>query len=49
MSEVCVVVREALEVTASVDYLNSLMKELGLEERDLSTLVHMLKRSKYSE
>ncbi|KAI3375126.1 hypothetical protein L3Q82_021640 [Scortum barcoo] len=40
LSEVSPVVRGALEKPASVDYLNTLMKELSLQEQDLLNLVH---------
>ncbi|XP_035526306.1 putative RNA polymerase II subunit B1 CTD phosphatase rpap2 [Morone saxatilis] len=43
LSEVCPVVREALEVPASVEYLNTLMEELGLQEQDLLNLVRLFK------
>uniref|UniRef100_A0A8C4EJB8 RNA polymerase II subunit B1 CTD phosphatase RPAP2 homolog n=1 Tax=Dicentrarchus labrax TaxID=13489 RepID=A0A8C4EJB8_DICLA len=43
LSEVCPVVREALKVPASVEYLNTLMEELGLQEQDLLNLVRLFK------
>ncbi|KAM4551434.1 putative RNA polymerase II subunit B1 CTD phosphatase rpap2 isoform 2-T2 [Odontesthes bonariensis] len=43
LSEVSPVVREALEKSASVEYLNTLMQELGLQEQDLLHLVQLLK------
>lgn len=36
-------VREALETPASVEYLNTLMEELGLQEQDLLNLVRLFK------
>lgn len=43
LSEVSPVVRKAVETPASVEYLNTLMKELGLQEQDLLNLVHLFK------
>ncbi|XP_041660137.1 putative RNA polymerase II subunit B1 CTD phosphatase rpap2 [Cheilinus undulatus] len=43
LCEVSVVVREALKKPASVDYLNTLMEELGLQKQDLLDLVRMFK------
>ncbi|XP_039999249.1 putative RNA polymerase II subunit B1 CTD phosphatase rpap2 isoform X2 [Xiphias gladius] len=43
LSEVSLVVREALETPASVAYLNTLMEELGLQEQDLLNLVRLFK------
>ncbi|AWP04336.1 putative RNA polymerase II subunit B1 CTD phosphatase RPAP2 isoform 2 [Scophthalmus maximus] len=43
LAAVSAVVREALQTTASVEYSNTLMEELGLQEQDLLNLVHMLK------
>ncbi|XP_074545224.1 putative RNA polymerase II subunit B1 CTD phosphatase rpap2 [Halichoeres trimaculatus] len=43
LSEVSLVVREALEKPASAVYLNTLMEELGLQQQDLLNLVQMLK------
>lgn len=36
-------VREALKTSASVEYLNTLMVELGLQEQDLLNLVQLFK------
>lgn len=41
LSEVSPVVREALEMPASVEYLSTLMEELGLQEQDLLNLVRV--------
>ncbi|XP_068995673.1 putative RNA polymerase II subunit B1 CTD phosphatase rpap2 [Embiotoca jacksoni] len=41
LSEVSPLVREALETSASVEYLKTLMEELGLQEQDLLNLVRM--------
>ncbi|KAM9845416.1 putative RNA polymerase II subunit B1 CTD phosphatase rpap2 [Aulostomus maculatus] len=43
LSGVSPVVREALETPASVEYLNTLMEELGLQEQDLLDLVQLFK------
>ncbi|XP_062285700.1 putative RNA polymerase II subunit B1 CTD phosphatase rpap2 [Scomber scombrus] len=43
LSDVCPVVQEALETTASVVYLNKLFEELGLQEQDLLNLVQQFK------
>nr|XP_029498096.1 putative RNA polymerase II subunit B1 CTD phosphatase rpap2 [Oncorhynchus nerka] len=43
LSEVSPVVREALERPASVDYLSTLMQELPLLDRDLQSLVQLLR------
>ncbi|KAM9789737.1 putative RNA polymerase II subunit B1 CTD phosphatase rpap2 [Neosynchiropus ocellatus] len=43
LSEVSPVILEALRTTSSVEYLNTLMEELGLQEQDLLSLVQMLK------
>ncbi|XP_049454993.1 putative RNA polymerase II subunit B1 CTD phosphatase rpap2 isoform X1 [Epinephelus fuscoguttatus] len=43
LAEVSPVVREALETRASVEYLNTLMEELGLQEQDLLNLVQLFK------
>ncbi|XP_040910253.1 putative RNA polymerase II subunit B1 CTD phosphatase rpap2 [Toxotes jaculatrix] len=43
LSEVSLVVREALETPASVEYLNTLMEELGLQEQDILNLVQLFK------
>ncbi|KAM9322316.1 putative RNA polymerase II subunit B1 CTD phosphatase rpap2 [Pholidichthys leucotaenia] len=43
LSEVSPVVREALEMSASVEYLNMMMKELGLQKQDLLNLVPLFK------
>ncbi|KAG7227179.1 hypothetical protein INR49_013978 [Caranx melampygus] len=43
LSEVSPVVQKAVETPASVEYLNTLMKELGLQEQDLLNLVHLFK------
>ncbi|KAK2822173.1 hypothetical protein Q5P01_022238 [Channa striata] len=43
LSEVSSVVQEALEMPGSVDYLNTLMDELGLKEQDLLNLVRLFK------
>uniref|UniRef100_A0A3Q3LBV1 RNA polymerase II subunit B1 CTD phosphatase RPAP2 homolog n=1 Tax=Mastacembelus armatus TaxID=205130 RepID=A0A3Q3LBV1_9TELE len=43
LSEVSPVVEEALKTPASVDYLNTLMDELGLQEQDLFNLVQQFK------
>ncbi|XP_070701371.1 putative RNA polymerase II subunit B1 CTD phosphatase rpap2 [Pempheris klunzingeri] len=43
LSEVSPVVREALETPASVDYLSTLMQEVGLQEQDLLDLVRLFK------
>ncbi|KAE8291119.1 putative RNA polymerase II subunit B1 CTD phosphatase rpap2 [Larimichthys crocea] len=43
LSEVSAMVREALETPASVEYLNTLMEELGLQEQDLLNLVRLFK------
>ncbi|CAG5896934.1 unnamed protein product [Menidia menidia] len=43
LSEVSPLVREALETSASVEYLNTLMQELGLQEQDLLQLVQEFK------
>lgn len=43
LSEVSPVVRDALESSVSVEYLNTLMKELGLQEQDLLNLVRLFK------
>lgn len=45
LSEVSPVVREALEMPASVEYLNTLMEELGLQEQDLQDLAQLFKTS----
>ncbi|XP_059200950.1 putative RNA polymerase II subunit B1 CTD phosphatase rpap2 isoform X2 [Centropristis striata] len=43
LSAVSPVVRDALETAASVEYLNTLMEELGLQEQDLLNLVRLFK------
>ncbi|KAM8839526.1 putative RNA polymerase II subunit B1 CTD phosphatase rpap2 [Synchiropus picturatus] len=43
LSEVSPVIMEALKTTSSVEYLSTLMEELGLQEQDLMSLVQMLK------
>ncbi|XP_008277394.1 putative RNA polymerase II subunit B1 CTD phosphatase rpap2 [Stegastes partitus] len=43
LSEVSPLVREALETSASVEYLNTLMEELGVQEQDLLSLVQPFK------
>ncbi|XP_029930560.1 putative RNA polymerase II subunit B1 CTD phosphatase rpap2 [Myripristis murdjan] len=43
LAEVLPVVREALESPVSVEYLNTLMKELSLQQDDLLSLVQLLK------
>ncbi|XP_078479025.1 putative RNA polymerase II subunit B1 CTD phosphatase RPAP2 [Lampetra planeri] len=43
LSDVSPVVREALNTTTSVKYLNMLMEELGLQEQDLLSLVKLAK------
>uniref|UniRef100_A0A3B4UB87 RNA polymerase II subunit B1 CTD phosphatase RPAP2 homolog n=1 Tax=Seriola dumerili TaxID=41447 RepID=A0A3B4UB87_SERDU len=43
LSEVSPVVRKAVETQASVEYLNTLMQELGLQEQDLLNLVRLFK------
>uniref|UniRef100_A0A3B4EX50 RNA polymerase II subunit B1 CTD phosphatase RPAP2 homolog n=1 Tax=Pundamilia nyererei TaxID=303518 RepID=A0A3B4EX50_9CICH len=43
LSEVSPLVREALKTSASVEYLNTLMVELGLQEQDLLNLVQLFK------
>uniref|UniRef100_A0A3Q2ZX58 RNA polymerase II subunit B1 CTD phosphatase RPAP2 homolog n=1 Tax=Kryptolebias marmoratus TaxID=37003 RepID=A0A3Q2ZX58_KRYMA len=43
LSEVSPVVQDALETSASVQYLNTLMEELDLQEQDLLSLVQMFK------
>ncbi|XP_034411074.1 putative RNA polymerase II subunit B1 CTD phosphatase rpap2 isoform X2 [Cyclopterus lumpus] len=43
LSEVSPVVREALEMPTSVEYLNTLMEELGLQEQDLLNIVQLFK------
>ncbi|XP_060940405.1 putative RNA polymerase II subunit B1 CTD phosphatase rpap2 [Limanda limanda] len=43
LSEVSLVVREALEMTASVAYLNTMMEELSLQQQDLLNLVRLFK------
>uniref|UniRef100_A0A147AQL9 RNA polymerase II subunit B1 CTD phosphatase RPAP2 homolog n=1 Tax=Fundulus heteroclitus TaxID=8078 RepID=A0A147AQL9_FUNHE len=43
LSDVSPVVQEALETSASVQYLNTLMEELGLQEQDLLNLVQLFK------
>ncbi|XP_047445153.1 putative RNA polymerase II subunit B1 CTD phosphatase rpap2 [Mugil cephalus] len=43
VSQVSPVVREALETSSSVEYLKTLMEELGLQEQDLLNLVQLFK------
>ncbi|XP_038158393.1 putative RNA polymerase II subunit B1 CTD phosphatase rpap2 [Cyprinodon tularosa] len=43
LSDVSPVVQEALKMSASVQYLNTLMEELGLREQDLLSLVQLFK------
>ncbi|KAL3988270.1 DnaJ-like proiein [Sarotherodon galilaeus] len=43
LSEVSPLVQEALETSASVEYLNTLMVELGLQDQDLLNLVQLFK------
>ncbi|XP_028284360.1 putative RNA polymerase II subunit B1 CTD phosphatase rpap2 [Parambassis ranga] len=43
LSEVSLVVRDALEESASVEYLNTLMEELCLHKKDLLNLVQLFK------
>ncbi|XP_071756097.2 putative RNA polymerase II subunit B1 CTD phosphatase rpap2 [Centroberyx gerrardi] len=43
LSEVSPVVREALQSPASVEYLNTLMQELSLQQQDLLSLAQLLK------
>ncbi|XP_071347344.1 putative RNA polymerase II subunit B1 CTD phosphatase rpap2 [Trachinotus anak] len=43
LSEVSPVVQKAVETPASVQYLNTLMEELGLQEQDLLNLVRLFK------
>lgn len=43
LSEVSQLVREALETSASVEYLSTLMVELSLQEQDLLSLVQLFK------
>uniref|UniRef100_A0A3Q3Q2I8 RNA polymerase II subunit B1 CTD phosphatase RPAP2 homolog n=1 Tax=Monopterus albus TaxID=43700 RepID=A0A3Q3Q2I8_MONAL len=43
LSEVSPVVQEALKTPASVEYLSTLMDELGLQEQDLLNLVQLFK------
>ncbi|KAM4728143.1 putative RNA polymerase II subunit B1 CTD phosphatase rpap2 [Anableps anableps] len=45
LSDVSPVVQEALEMSASVQYLNTLMEELGLQEHDLLSIVQLFKSS----
>lgn len=45
LSDVSSVVKEALELSASVQYLNTLMEELGLQEQDLLNVVQLFKSS----
>ncbi|XP_017165466.1 putative RNA polymerase II subunit B1 CTD phosphatase rpap2 isoform X1 [Poecilia reticulata] len=45
LSFVSPVVRDALEVSASVQYLNTLMEELGLQQHDLLSVVQLFKSS----
>lgn len=47
LSEVSPLVHEALKVPASLEYLNTLMKELGLHEQDLLDLVRVFKRPRH--
>ncbi|KAM6918288.1 putative RNA polymerase II subunit B1 CTD phosphatase rpap2 [Xenentodon cancila] len=46
LSEVSPVVRESLKLAASVEHLNTLMEELGLQEQDLLSLVQLFKAPK---
>ncbi|XP_053293369.1 putative RNA polymerase II subunit B1 CTD phosphatase rpap2 [Pleuronectes platessa] len=43
LSEVSLVVREALEMTESAAYLNTMMEELNLQQQDLLNLVRLFK------
>ncbi|XP_029970255.1 putative RNA polymerase II subunit B1 CTD phosphatase rpap2 [Salarias fasciatus] len=43
LSDVSPVLREALQTSASVEYLNTLMEELGLQEQDLLNLVQLFR------
>ncbi|XP_070775223.1 putative RNA polymerase II subunit B1 CTD phosphatase rpap2 [Enoplosus armatus] len=43
LSEVSPMVREALETPASVEYVNTLMEELSLQDQDLLNLVQLFK------
>ncbi|XP_043988989.1 putative RNA polymerase II subunit B1 CTD phosphatase rpap2 [Gambusia affinis] len=45
LSFVSPVVRDALEVSASAQYLDSLMEELGLQQHDLRSVVELFKSS----
>ncbi|XP_067331840.1 putative RNA polymerase II subunit B1 CTD phosphatase rpap2 isoform X2 [Channa argus] len=47
LSEVSSVVKQSLKMPASVDYLNTLMDELGLQEQDLLNLVRLFKTPTY--
>ncbi|XP_051808797.1 putative RNA polymerase II subunit B1 CTD phosphatase rpap2 [Acanthochromis polyacanthus] len=47
LSEVSPAVREALKRSASVEYLNTLMEELGLQEQDVLNLVQLFKPPKH--
>ncbi|XP_056149001.1 putative RNA polymerase II subunit B1 CTD phosphatase rpap2 [Lampris incognitus] len=43
LSDVSSVVREALQCPASEEYLDTLMQQLGLQQQDLLSLVHLIK------
>lgn len=47
LSEVSPLVQEALKVMASLEYQDTLMKELGLREQDLLDLVRVFKRPQH--
>ncbi|XP_061588604.1 putative RNA polymerase II subunit B1 CTD phosphatase rpap2 [Cololabis saira] len=47
LAEVSPVVREALKMADSVEYLNTLMGELGLQEQDLLNVVQLFKVPKH--
>ncbi|XP_015251569.1 PREDICTED: putative RNA polymerase II subunit B1 CTD phosphatase RPAP2 [Cyprinodon variegatus] len=49
LSDVSPVVQEALKMSASVQYLNTLMEELGLQEQDLLSLVQLFKPTKLTQ
>ncbi|XP_041848566.1 putative RNA polymerase II subunit B1 CTD phosphatase rpap2 isoform X2 [Melanotaenia boesemani] len=49
LSEVSPLVRAALETSASVEYLNTLMEELGLQEQDLLNLVQLFKSTTHCQ
>lgn len=47
LAEVSPLVQEALKVPASLEYLNTRAKELGLREQDLLDLVRVFKRPQH--